>query len=138
MFGLSARRARNQYWKSVPVSSMATLALAVFLTFSSLAFVSDLAEPRPAPYWWVLVYGANTGLVAIGYTLVSTRYIRALPLAIAFNLLSIFLLPKFLPLYATKVAAGTTVAQLHQRHVLDATLVLIVVILGYMFFFTFV
>jgi hypothetical protein len=117
---------------------MAALALAVFFTFSSIAFVSDLAEPRPSPYWWVLVYGANTGLVAIGYTLVSTRFIRALPLAVAGNLLSIFGLPKLLPLYATKMAAGTTVAQVHQHNVLNFWLIIAVLILGYTFFFTFV
>jgi hypothetical protein len=132
------RRDRHQYWKSLPLLSMTMLALAVFFTFSSLAFVSDLAEPRPSPYWWVLIYAVNTGLVAVGYALVSTRYVRALPLAIAANLLSIFVLPKLLPLYSTKVALGTTVVQLHQRHVLDAMVVLAVVILGYMFFFTFV
>jgi len=45
-------------------------------TFSSLAFVSDLAEPRPSPYWWVLLYSVATGLVAVGYMLVSTRFIQ--------------------------------------------------------------
>lgn len=117
---------------------MAALALAAFFTFSSLAFVSDLAEPRPSPYWWVLVYSANTGVVAVGYTLVSTRFTRALPLAVAVNLLSIFGLPKLLPLYATKVPAVTTIVQLHSRHILDAWLIIAFLLLGYMFFFTFV
>src|SRR3974377_1165084 len=133
-----SRRDRYQYWKSLPMSSLATLVLAVFLTFSTLAFVSDLAEPRPSPYWWVLVYAAATGLVAVGYVLVSTRFVRGLPLAIAVNLLSLFVLPRFLPLYLTKVAHGTTVGQLHQRHVLAAWLVIPLVTLGFIFFFTFV
>jgi hypothetical protein len=117
---------------------MATLLLAVFFMFSAIAFVSDLGEPRPSPYWWVLVYGAVTGLVAVGYLLASTRFVRALPLAIALNLVSIFGLPKLLPLYSNKVPASTTVAQLHDRHILDAWLVIGVVILGFMFFYTFV
>jgi len=70
--------------------------------------------------------------------LVSTRFVRALPLAIALNLLSIFGLPKLLPLYSTKVPAATTVAQLHQRHLLDAWFVIGVVFMGYMLFYTFV
>jgi len=129
---------RRQYWKSLPASSLAILGLAVFLTFSSVAFVSDLAEPRPSPYWWVLVYAGNTGIVATAYALTGTRFLRGLPLAIALNLFSIFGLTKLLPLYSTKVAAGTTVASLHQRHILDAWLVIGLVTLGYMFFFTFV
>ncbi|HKF04137.1 MAG TPA: hypothetical protein VKB49_17580, partial [Candidatus Sulfotelmatobacter sp.] len=66
---------------------MSILLAAVFLTFSSVAFVSDLAEPRPSPYWWVMVYAANTGVVAVGYALISTRFVRAWPVAIAANLL---------------------------------------------------
>jgi hypothetical protein len=120
------------------MSSIAPLALAVFVTFSTIAFVSDLAEPRPSPYWWVLVYAANSGIVAVAYALTSTRFVRAIPVAVAVNLLTTFGLPKLLPLYSTKVAPGTTVAQLHQRHVLDAMLVFAAVVLGYMFFFTFV
>ena len=53
-------RERQQYWKSVPALSMVVLALAVFFIFSTIASVSDLAEPRPSPYWWVPVYAANT------------------------------------------------------------------------------
>lgn len=132
------RRQQGRYWKSLPASSLVLLALAVFLTFSSIAFVSDLAEPRPSPYWWVLVYGAYTGLIAVAYALTCTRFLRFLPLTIAMNLLAIFGLPRLLPLYSTKVAPGTTVVQLHQRHLLDAWLVIAVVTLGYMLFFSFV
>lgn len=117
---------------------MVALLFAVFLTFSSIAFVSDLAEPRPSPYWWVLVYAANTGLISVGYALVTTRYEHFWPLAIAANLISIYALPKILPLYATKVPPGTLVAELHQRHLLDAMLVFAVLLLGYVFFFSFV
>jgi sigma-B regulation protein RsbU (phosphoserine phosphatase) len=117
---------------------MMALLLAVFLTFSSIAFVSDPGEPRPSPFWWVLVYAADTGIVAVGYALVSTRYVRFWALAIAANLLSIYALAKILPLYATKVPPGTLVSELHQRHVLDAMLVLTVLLLGYVFFFSFV
>jgi len=131
-------RMRLQYWKSLPASSMVTLGLAVFFVFSTYAFVSDLAEPRPAPYWWVVVYAANTGIVAVGYILVSTRFVRALPLAVGLNLLSIFGLPKLLPLYSTQVPAGTTVTQLHQRHLVDAWLVFAAVLLGLVFLYTFV
>lgn len=133
-----ARRDRRRYWRSLPASSLAVLALAVFLTFCSVAFVSDLAEPRPSPYWWVLVYAADSGIIAAAYALTSTRFLPWLPLAGAINILSIFGLPKLLPLYSTKVGPGTTVAQLHQRHLLDAWLILVVVTLGYMFFFSFI
>ena len=126
------------YWSLVPLSSMSILLAAVFLTFSSVAFVSDLAEPRPSPYWWVMVYAANTGVVAVGYALISTRFVRAWPLAIAANLLAIVALPRILPLYSSKVAPDTPVIALHQRHVLDAWLVFAVLFLGYVFFFTFV
>src|SRR5262244_1116453 len=102
----------RQYWSLVPLSSMTILLAAVFLTFSVIAFVSDLAEPRPSPYWWVLVYAANAGIVAVAYALTTTRFVRAIPLAIAVNLLTTFGLPKLLPLYSTKVAPSTTVAQL--------------------------
>ena len=117
---------------------MIALLFAVFLTFSSIAFVSDLAEPRPSPYWWVLVYAANTGIISVGYALTSTRYVPFWPLTVAANLISIYALPKILPLYAMKVPPGTLVAELHQRHLLDAMLVLAVLLLGYMFFFSFV
>jgi len=128
----------RQYWSLVPLSSMTMLLAAVFLTFSSIAFVSDLAEPRPSPYWWVMVYAANTGVVAVGYALISTRFVKALPLAIAVNLLTIVVLPRILPLYSSKIAPDTPVVALHQRHVLDAWLVFTVLFLGYVLFFTFV
>jgi serine phosphatase RsbU (regulator of sigma subunit) len=86
----------------------------------------------------VLVYAANAGIVAAAYALTATRFVRGLPLAIALNLLSIFALPRLVPLYATKVPATTTVVQLHARHILDAWLVIGAVTLGFMFFFTFV
>jgi hypothetical protein len=76
--------------------------------------------------------------VAAGYALASTRFIRLLPLAVAINLLSIFGLTRILPLYSRKVASGTTVVELHNRHVLDAWLIICVVTLGYMVFFTFI
>lgn len=135
-FGLG--RPGSRYWQSLPATSVVTLGLAVFVSFSSLAFVSDLGEPRPSPFWWVLVYAANTGIVAAAYALTATRFVRALPLAVALNLLSIFVLPSLLPLYSTKVPVTTTVIQLHARHVLDAWLVIGAVTLGFMFFFTFV
>lgn len=128
----------RQYWSLVPLSSMTILMAAVFLTFSSIAFVSDLAETRPSPYWWVIVYAANTGVVAVGYALISTRFVKAWPLAIAANLLTIVILPRILPLYSSKVPPNTPVVVLHQRHVLDAWLVFTVLFLGYVFFFTFV
>jgi len=84
------------------------------------------------------VYAANAGIVAAAYALTATRFVRALPLAVVLNLLSIFALPRLLPLYSTKVLATTTVVQLHARHVLDAWLVIGAVTLGFMFFFTFV
>lgn len=137
--GFLARLANpGRYWKSLPPSSLATLGLAVGLTFSSVAFVSDLAEPRPSPYWWVLVYAADTGVVAAAYALTCTRFLHLLPLTIVLNLLAIFVLPRLLPLYSTKVAPGTTVAELHQRHVLDAWLVMSLIFLGWIFFYTFV
>jgi serine phosphatase RsbU (regulator of sigma subunit) len=122
----------------LPASSLAVLALAVFLTFSSIAFVSDLAEPRPSAFWWVLVYAADTGIVAAAYALTATRFLPALPAAVALNLLSIYGLPRLLPLYSVKVPAATTVAQLHERHILDAWLVIALVTLGYALFYTFV
>lgn len=137
--GLLARlRSPSRYWKSLPPSSLAALGLAVSLTFSSVAFVSDLAEPRPSPYWWVLVYAADTGIVAAAYALTCTRFLSLLPLTIALNLLSIFGLPRLLPLYSTKVPPGTTVVELHQRHVLDAWMVMSLIFLGWVFFYTFV
>ncbi|MGA7768342.1 MAG: PP2C family protein-serine/threonine phosphatase [Candidatus Sulfotelmatobacter sp.] len=128
----------RQYWKSVPLASMVALGVAVFLTFSSLVFVSDLVEPRPSPYWWVLVYAADMGIVATGYALASTRFIRLLPLAVAVHLLTIFGLTRVLPLYSRKVASGTTVVELHGRHILDAWLVVGLVTLGYAVFFNFI
>jgi hypothetical protein len=128
----------GEYWKSVPLSSMVTLGLAVFLTFSSLIFVSDLVKPRPSPYWWVLVYAADMGIVATGYALAITRFIRLLPLAVAVHLLTIFGLTRVLPLYSIKVASGDTVVQLQDRHTLDAWLVVGLVIFGYVVFFIFV
>jgi len=122
----------------VPLSFMVVLGLAVFLTFSSLVFVSDLVEPRLSPYWWVLVYAADMGIVATGYALAFTRFIRLLPLAVAVHLLTIFGLTRVLPLYSRKVASGATVVQLHDRHTLDAWLVVGLVILGYVVFFIFV
>jgi hypothetical protein len=135
---IQTRRHWRQYWKSVPLSSMVVLGLAVFLTFSSLVFVSDLVEPRPSPYWWVLVYAADMGIVATGYALASIRFIRLLPLAIAVHLLTIFGLTRILPLYSRGVAFGTTVVELHDRHILDAWLVVGLVTLGYIVFFTFI
>ncbi len=133
-----SRRHWGQYWKSVPLPSMVTLCLAAFLIFSSLAFVSDLAQPRPSPYWWVLANAADWGIVATGYALATTRFLRLLPLAVVVHLLSIFVFTRIVPLFSRKVAFGTTVGELHDRSSLDAWLVVALLILGYIAFFTFI
>jgi hypothetical protein len=76
--------------------------------------------------------------VATGYALASTRFIRLLPLAVAVHFLTIFGLSRILPLYSRKAASGTTVLELHDRHILDAWLIVGLVTLGYMVFFTFI
>jgi hypothetical protein len=56
---LSILQDRISYDQRFQSASMAALGLAVFFTFSAVAFASDLAEPRPSPYWWVFVYAAD-------------------------------------------------------------------------------
>jgi hypothetical protein len=138
MSRIQSWRRWQQYWKSVPLSSMLTLGLAIFLTFSSLIFVSDLVKPRPSPYGWVLIYAADMGLVATGYALALTRFLRLLPLAVAVHLLTVFGLSRVLPLYSTRVAPGASVVQLQNRHTLDGLLVVFLVTFGYVVFFIFV
>ncbi len=77
------------------------------------------------------------GIVATGYALAFTRFLRLLPLAIAVQLLTIFGLTRVLPLYSREVASGVTVVQLH-RHTLDGWLVVCLVFFGYVVFFIFV
>jgi len=55
---------------------MVVLGLAVFLTFSSLVFVSGTLLNRGCHLLVVLVYAADMGIVATGYALAFTRFIR--------------------------------------------------------------
>ena len=128
----------GQYWKSVPLSSMVTLVLAVFLTFSSLIFVSDLVKPRPSP----LLVGAciRCRYGHCGHRIRAGLYSFHSSFAVRRHRppFDHIRLTRVLPLYSSKVASGVTVAQLQGRHTLDAWLVVVLVIFGYVVFFIFV
>jgi hypothetical protein len=54
---------RRRYWRSLPLSALAWMALTAFLTFSSVGLASNLVDGLQWPFWWVLAKAAFFGAV---------------------------------------------------------------------------
>ena len=126
-----------RYWQSISFGALLRVSLAVFVTFSTFSFVSDLAVPRPSPYWWVLLWAGQWGTISTLYFLTATRWPKLLPAAVVVHLATMFVLFKLLPLYSTELPINTPLISLHQRQVLDGIIAMIVIVLGYGFFLYF-
>jgi serine phosphatase RsbU (regulator of sigma subunit) len=141
MFGpASRRRDRMRYLRHLPWGQRVWLFAAVFFTFSTIGFLTDLmrlSALRPAPI--VLVSATVSGVIACLYLLSGMYGMRYIPLAVAAQ---IGLMAMVTGMYgAARRAAGpaaATVEAMASHARFDATGVLVCIIAGYAMFITFI
>src|SRR6185503_15757095 len=122
-------------WRSLSRAGQVRLALAIFLTFSTLGFVTDLFQLRepmtPAALAFRVVY---SGVVALGYFLAVTRSTWFIPIALAFHLGGATLIDRMAPRAVLPPGAILDLAAVHCRVTIDGVGVILVIALAYMFF----
>jgi len=130
-----SKRDKRKFWRSLPRSSVFKLSLAVFFTFATLGFVTDLFHPNGAPYYPVLVMAAYSGLGALVFLLVIMREAKWL-----FGLVPVFIavaieISRLLPSHPLQLPVPP---ELQRRLILDAIFTLVMVHTGYALFLAFI
>src|SRR5580704_19023588 len=64
---------RRRYWRSLPLSALAWMALTSFLTFASVGLATNMVDGLQWPFWWELAkaafFGAITALSFVTFLL---------------------------------------------------------------------
>lgn len=111
----SKRLFTRQFWKSVELKHYTLFILAVFFTFSSIGFVSDLLNNLHYTYWELFISVVAAGLLSAGYAFAATRKPPLIILFLSLQLAYVLLLrpegtnsitPELLDAKFTIVAAG--------------------------------
>jgi serine phosphatase RsbU (regulator of sigma subunit) len=125
------------YYKGIPIRHMLVLYLAVFCLFSTMGLFNDLVNLGKIPYPIVLLNTIASGLIALVYVAVATRYryywffvvsVLQIPFWIGFSYLLNFLYTHF-HLHDIPPEQGTRVA---------AVAILVLVIVSYTLFISFI
>jgi serine phosphatase RsbU (regulator of sigma subunit) len=132
---MEIKRDKRRFWKSLPRSSLLKLSMAVFVTFATLGFVTDLFHPARGPLYTVLTWSAYSGVGAFAFLFITMRRPAWLiGLLIAFLALATVLV-QFLPSYP---APPSMPAAVQQRLILDAVFILLTIHAGYALFLYFI
>lgn len=132
---LSGSRRRlftRQFWHTVETKYYILFLLAVFFTFSSLGFVSDLLNNLEFSYSKLALSVFTTGLFSAGYAFSATKNLWLIPL---------FMIIQFLYMFFLRPDLGTLemTADLHETKArVNAMGIMFSVISGYTFFVTFI
>jgi serine phosphatase RsbU (regulator of sigma subunit) len=122
-------------WNGLSRSGRIRLAIAIFLTFSSLGFATDLFNLRETPT--PLALGLRivfTGLVSVGYFIAITRSRWLLIPATLFQILGVMALDRFAPARVLAPGSPIPMGVLQSRVLIDAVGIMIVIALAYSFF----
>ncbi len=115
----------------MPLGSLAVLMLAIFFTFATIGFATDIMSGGQYPAQHLFISIIYSGLIAVAYVLASTRnpwlFTIVIPLHIGFH---VIYRPNFEP---TPLAAP-----LENRLFLDAFGIVFLIALGYFFFIFFI
>jgi hypothetical protein len=129
------KRDKRRFWKSLPRSTLWKLSLAVFFTFATLGFLTDLFHPLHGPLSSVLVWSVLSGIGVPSFLFVTMRRPKWLGgLAATFAVLAI-VIERSLPSYE---AASPIPERLQQRLIWDAVFILVTIHVGYALFLYFI
>lgn len=87
----------RQFFVSMPTSAQIALFAGIFFCFAPLGLLQSAMSLHVVPWWEVVVVTAISGLIAIVYTFTAIRWPRWMPVPMAFHLLLMFALSRFLP-----------------------------------------
>jgi hypothetical protein len=132
---MEIRRDKRRFRRSLPRSSILKLSLAVFFTFATLGFVTDLFHPQSGPIYPVLAWSVYSGMGAVTFLFITMRRPTWLSgLVPAFLALAVALV-RFLP--SNRVALSMPAA-VRERLILDAVFILLMIHVGYALFLFFI
>jgi len=126
---------RKEFWKNLSSRSMAKFLFAVFFTFASMGFITDLwSEGQNATHF--LVFNVLLfGIMGMGYAYGATRNWKWIPVLLVIHLS----LPLLLPDAVTSVTSeALTTGISKQRLIVDGFGIMLLIMLGYAFFVIFI
>jgi uncharacterized membrane protein len=136
------QKERYRYWRSLPLPALARVMLAGCLTFSSMAFATDLTIALQWPFWFVLAYAGSLGAFTVLIMFVTMRRPKALLVIFpAMLLLSFGLSTMRLGLHPLKLNTallGSGFDDVRWRLLMDGSLSMLLVTAGFLVFLTFV
>ncbi|RMH81523.1 MAG: serine/threonine-protein phosphatase, partial [Calditrichaeota bacterium] len=122
---------RGEFWKSLPVRSYLKILLAIFFTFSSIGFITDLFNGGRLPKWELFFFVVFSGLTGVGYGHAAMRNWKSFPVVLGVHLSVSFLIPD------TSFSIELDRVIQH-RLLLDGIGLLLCMVLGYVMFVLFI
>lgn len=123
---------------SLPTRALAIFLLALFFTFTSLAFILDLAFSWGLSLQSLIWLAAFSGSTAVGYGYGAMRGLKYMPWAGLYQFAGMYLLLPFLEAGMAPEGSRLAVEDLQGRMLLDAAGIAAGVFLGYTFFTIFI
>ncbi|MCB9059555.1 MAG: serine/threonine-protein phosphatase [Calditrichae bacterium] len=124
---------RREFWKNLSGKSLIKLGLAIFFTFSSIGFISDLLSGGRYLDWYVVFNVIFSGLIGVGYALGAIRNWKWIPIVLGTHLAVAIILP------STTIVIENIVIEISKvRLIVDSAGILAMVMLGYIFFIIFI
>ncbi len=107
-FWLRAKE-RQQYWRTMPLSAFAWVALTAFLSFAPIGFALDLRGALQWPFWWVLTETAFFSAVVVLISMAGLRNRKVLFGVLPLYVVLLLAMPRIqssLPLDKTLMSPG--------------------------------
>lgn len=121
----------KKFWKALKTKDYVHFLAAVFFTFSTIGYVSDILSQLRLPYSSLIVYILFSGFVSVGYAYSATKNFLAFPVVIILHLT--------IPLmFDTSFPVDVSQEFLNTKSIVSGVGIIFSVLLGYLFFVTFV
>lgn len=121
----------RQFWKTIETKYYILFLLAVFFSFCSLGFVSDLLNNFQYSYFQLFTSVLIVGSLSAGYAYAATKKLSLIFLFISLQVIYVlFLRPKEFPSYSPD--------QLEMKYRVVGISILVCITIGYAFFVTFI
>lgn len=122
---------QRQFWRSMSTGSLITVMLAIFFTFGTIGFASDIMSGGQLPLKHLFILIVYSGLVAVAYAYAGTQnpwyFAIVVPLHLAFHVF-----------YQPNIEVAEIAKPLENRLFLDAFGIIILIAMGYVFFIIFI
>ncbi|MCF8356423.1 MAG: serine/threonine-protein phosphatase [Melioribacteraceae bacterium] len=121
----------KKFWQILEFKNYALFLTAVFFTFASIGFVSDILENLQYTYSAMIISVLFTGAISTGYAYAATKRIYLMPALIIIQVVYIFFL-------RSKEMAAFTHEEMDTKFDVVAIGILLCITLGYVFFTLFI